>query len=73
MRHTSFHFIFQTAWCLQCDDAPKSDVDEKVPFMISLIGNFSDAPDATEYQYYKPVIVSAIYPHYGPKDGGTVI
>ena len=41
--------------------------------MISLLGNFSDAPDATEFQYYKPTVVKAIYPHYGPKDGGTVI
>ena len=41
--------------------------------MISLLGNFSAAPDATEFQYYKPVVVKAIYPHYGPKDGGTVI
>ena len=58
---------------MQCDDAPKSDVDEKIPFMISLLGNFSDAPDAAEFQYYKPTVIKAIYPHYGPKDGGTVI
>lgn len=54
-------------------DSPPHDVDEKVPFMISLVGNFSDAPDSVEFKYYKPTIVKAIYPHYGPKDGGTVV
>ena len=41
--------------------------------MISLKGDFSDSQDSEPYRYYYPTVVDAIYPRYGPKDGGTVV
>ncbi len=41
--------------------------------MISLKGDFSDSQDSEPFRYYEPTIVDAIYPRYGPKDGGTVV
>lgn len=44
-----------------------------VPLMISLKGDFSDSQDSEPFRYYEPTVVDAIYPRYGPKDGGTVV
>ena len=40
---------------------------------ISLTGDFSDSDDSEPFRYYLPTIVNAIYPRYGPKDGGTIV
>jgi hypothetical protein len=44
-----------------------------VTFTISLDGTFRDVYDTTEYWYYKPVEITAIKPHMGPKDGGSTV
>ena len=44
-----------------------------VPLMISLKGDFSDSQDSEPFRYYLPTRVDAIYPRYGPKDGGAVV
>jgi hypothetical protein len=44
-----------------------------VDFTISFDGSFKDVTDSVEYMYYKPVRISAIKPHMGPKDGGSTI
>jgi len=59
--------------CLQCDNAPASTKDGVVSFTISMIGDFSDVINSVSYRYYKPTRVWAIYPHYGPKDGETIV
>ena len=63
----------RTAWCLQCGDSPPFETEEIVPLTISLLGDFSDTTDSEPYRYYKPTKVKAIYPPYGPKDGGTIV
>lgn len=44
-----------------------------VPLMISLTGDFTDSADSEPFRYYNNTRVHAIYPRYGPKDGGTVV
>ena len=41
--------------------------------MISLTGDFTDSADSEPFRYYNNTRVWAIYPRYGPKDGGTVV
>ena len=41
--------------------------------MISLTGDFTDSADSEPFRYYNNTRVHAIYPRYGPKDGGTVV
>ena len=60
-------------WCLQCDNSPAVNKAMIVPLMISLTGDFTDSADSEPFRYYKPTTVHAIYPRYGPKDGGTVV
>lgn len=60
-------------WCLQCDNSPAVNKPMIVPIMISLTGDFTDSADSEPFRYYKPTEVHAIYPRYGPKDGGTVV
>ena len=43
------------------------------PLMISLTGDFTDSDDSEPFRYYNNTRVYAIYPRYGPKDGGTVV
>lgn len=44
-----------------------------VTFALSMDGTFRDVGDTLEYWYYKPVELSTIKPHMGPKDGGTTV
>lgn len=44
-----------------------------MPLTITLKGDFSDCDQSAKFQYYTPTRVDAIYPRYGPKDGGTVV
>ena len=44
-----------------------------VKFTVSLDGTFKDVADEIDFTYYKPVHVSAIKPHHGPKDGETTV
>ena len=41
--------------------------------MITLTGDFTDSTDSEPFRYYNNTRVYAIYPRYGPKDGGTVV
>lgn len=41
--------------------------------MVSVTGDFTDSNDSEPFRYYNNPTVSAIYPHYGPKDGGTLV
>lgn len=41
--------------------------------MISLTGDWTDSADSEPFRYYLNTRVHAIYPRYGPKDGGTVV
>ena len=38
---------------------------------VSLTGKFDDVESSLPYRYYSPAKIDAIYPRYGPKDGGT--
>ena len=64
---------FQTEWCIQCSDAPPNAEAEIVNLSVSLIGDFTDTLDSEPFRYYSPPEVHAIYPHYGPKDGETLV
>lgn len=44
-----------------------------VSFSVSLDGSYTDVINKEDYIYYKPVKLSAIKPHMGPKDGGSTI
>ena len=46
---------------------------EIVNLSVSLIGDFTDTLDSEPFRYYSPPEVRAIYPHYGPKDGETLV
>ena len=59
--------------CLQCDNAPATTKEGVVSFTISMVGDFQDVINSVSYRYYKPTRVWAIYPHYGPKDGETIV
>lgn len=59
--------------CISCNNSPKSAVDEVVSFSVSLTGDFEDVTSSVPYRYYKQARVSAIFPRYGPKDGGTTV
>ena len=63
----------RTSTCLVCEDSPDFDGPGIIPLSISLTGDFTDSDDSEPYRYYSPTIVSAIYPRYGPKDGGTFV
>lgn len=41
--------------------------------MVSLIGDFSDSDDSEPFSYYLPPEITAIDPHYGHKDGETLV
>jgi hypothetical protein len=60
--------------CVQCENSPPLAKPETavVNFTLSFDGTFTDC-DVLDYQYYKPVHVTAIKPHHGPKDGGTTV
>jgi hypothetical protein len=40
---------------------------------VSITGDFTDTDDSEPFRYYENPQISAIYPHYGPKDGETVV
>jgi hypothetical protein len=63
----------RTGSCLQCEVSPSVDSHEIASLTISLTGDFTDSDDSEPFRYYEPTIVSAIYPRYGPKDGGTFV
>jgi hypothetical protein len=44
-----------------------------ISLSISLTGDFTDTDNSVPYTYYKNPVVRAIYPRYGPKDGGTKV
>lgn len=60
-------------YCLQCENSPAVGSSEIVALSISLTGDFSDSDDSEPYRYYEPTRVTAIFPRYGPKDGGTLV
>lgn len=60
-------------YCLQCDNSPAITKAENISFTISMTGDFSDVINSLVYRYYTPTKIHAIYPHYGPKDGETVV
>lgn len=41
--------------------------------MVSVTGDFTDSNDSEPFRYYAVPEIHAIYPHYGPKDGGTLV
>lgn len=63
----------RTEYCLQCENSPSADEHGIVPLTISLTGDFSDTEDSEPFRYYTPTVVTAIYPRYGVKDGGTFV
>lgn len=63
----------RTDTCVQCENSPATQESKPVVFTVSLTGDFSDASSPKEFYYYKPVRVSAIKPHQGPKDGDTTV
>lgn len=63
----------KTVNCLQCDPGPAWDHEDMVPFMVSLSGDFRDAENSLEFQYYKPPKIHWITPIYGPRNGGTIV
>jgi len=63
----------RTTACLQCENTPEIDGPEIASLTISLTGDFLDSDDSEPFRYYTPTVVSAIYPRYGPKDGGTLV
>ena len=40
---------------------------------MSLTGKFDDIYTSLPYRYYEQVVISGIYPQYGPKDGDAVV
>ena len=58
---------------MQCDNSPAVNKPQITPLMISLTGDFTDSADSEPFRYYNNTRVHAIYPRYGPKDGGTVV
>jgi hypothetical protein len=54
-------------------DAPSSESAEIVNLSVSVTGDFSDTEDSEPFRFYENPVVTALYPHYGPKDGETVI
>ena len=38
-----------------------------------MTGTFEDTNDSEPYRFYYPTSIISMYPHYGPKDGETVI
>ena len=63
----------KTSTCIQCENAPPGYKAEIVPFTVTLTGDFSDISNSLSYRYYTDVVVKAIYPTYGEKDGGTKV
>ena len=61
----------KTATCLQCEHSPPGDHVEKVPFTVSLTGDFSDIENSVPYEFYDDPTLTAINPRYGVKDGNT--
>jgi hypothetical protein len=54
-------------------DSPPADEAEIINLSVSIIGDFTDSIDSEPFRYYENPVVTAIYPHYGPKDGETVV
>eukprot|EP01022_Parablepharisma_sp_SALTPOND_P004399 TRINITY_DN120219_c4_g1_i1.p1 TRINITY_DN120219_c4_g1~~TRINITY_DN120219_c4_g1_i1.p1 ORF type:complete len:1747 (-),score=99.47 TRINITY_DN120219_c4_g1_i1:2673-7913(-) len=69
----AFAYHKQTDVCLQCDNSPPGAVAEIVPFTISLTGDFTDSANSIRYRYYPDPKITAIFPKYGRKNGGTLI
>ena len=63
----------KTLTCIQCEMAPPGFKSEIIPFTVSLTGDFSDISNSLSYRYYTDVVITAIYPKYGEKDGGTKV
>lgn len=59
--------------CILCEESPPYYREEIINFHVSLNGKFDDIYHSLPYRYYEQVIISGIYPMYGPKDGGTVV
>jgi hypothetical protein len=54
-------------------DSPPSAEAEIINLSVSIIGDFTDTNDSEPFRYYANPEVHAIYPHYGPKDGETLV
>jgi IPT/TIG domain len=54
-------------------DAPASAEAELVNLSVSVTGDFTDTQDSESFRYYEPLTITSIYPHYGPKDGETLV
>ena len=63
----------KSSTCIQCEAAPPVANEGIINFSVSLTGKFDDADSSLPYRYYNRAEVHAIYPRYGPKDGGTVV
>jgi len=63
----------RTATCISCEGSPASMESKPVEFSVSLTGDFTDVETSSTFYYYKPGVVKAIKPGWGPKDGGTNI
>ena len=59
--------------CLQCDNNIAVFIEQTQQFTISLTGDFTDCQNQMPFTYYPNPRISAIYPRYGPKDGGTPV
>jgi hypothetical protein len=54
-------------------DNPASAEAGFVNLSVSILGDFTDTNDSEPFRYYEPPTVTSIYPHYGPKDGETLV
>lgn len=63
----------KSSTCIQCDAAPTVEQEGIVSLSVSLTGKFDDVDSSLPYRYYMKAEIHAIYPRYGPKDGGTVV
>lgn len=63
----------KTEYCIECDYSPIFKEPDLVPFTVSVKGDFSDAFNSLEFNYYETPKIDYIVPMYGPRNGGTVV
>lgn len=63
----------KTSHCIECDPSPSAEVDDMIPFLVSITGDFSDVENSVEFEYYVTPTVDYIVPMYGQKNGGTIV
>ena len=46
--------VEKTAHCIECDPSPPGIIEDMIPFLVSITGDFSDVENSVEFEYYTP-------------------